>query len=340
VDPIFGVSTTAIKLSRKVEYYQWVEKSSSETRKTLGGGEETVTTYSYEKKWTTDPVSSEGFSDSRYKNANFIRGDFEDEAIYASRVTFGAYVLPQFMVTSISGAVPLAVELPDEKRQSLEEAALHVENRRMDLFMSFGAGQQYVHTQSNVVYLGAAPGSPEVGDVRITFTQVPPAEVSIVGKVIGDTFEPFIASNGYSFSRLDMGRVSADNMFAGAESENKVMAWVLRIGGALVVILGLSMILRPLSVVADVLPLLGDLVGAGTGLVAWLLGGAWSCIIIAIAWIRFRPVLAFSLIGAAVALLVAVLFMRKRKKVEPVAQTGQVAQTAQVERSDQPEQKI
>ena len=179
-----------------------------------------------------------------------------------------------------------------------------------------------------------------MGDVRITFTQVPPAEVSIVGKVIGDTFEPFIASNGYSFSRLDMGRVSADNMFAGAESENKVMAWVLRIGGALVVILGLSMILRPLSVVADVLPLLGDLVGAGTGLVAWLLGGAWSCIIIAIAWIRFRPVLAFSLIGAAVALLVAVLFMRKRKKVEPVAQTGQVAQTAQVERSDQPEQKI
>ena len=43
--------------------YQWVEDSKSETQKTLGGGEETVTTYTYKKEWrratgAIPPISS------------------------------------------------------------------------------------------------------------------------------------------------------------------------------------------------------------------------------------------------------------------------------------------
>ncbi len=52
-DEIFGVQERAIKLSRKVEYFQWEEHSHTETRKKLGGGEETITTYTYEKEWTS-----------------------------------------------------------------------------------------------------------------------------------------------------------------------------------------------------------------------------------------------------------------------------------------------
>jgi hypothetical protein len=45
-DPALGVvAEGAAGLNRKVEMYQWVEDSKSETQKTLGGGEETVTTY-------------------------------------------------------------------------------------------------------------------------------------------------------------------------------------------------------------------------------------------------------------------------------------------------------
>lgn len=49
VDPVCGVQVQAIALRRKVEMYQWQESSRSETRKKLGGGEETVTTYTYER---------------------------------------------------------------------------------------------------------------------------------------------------------------------------------------------------------------------------------------------------------------------------------------------------
>ncbi|MCR4818147.1 MAG: TMEM43 family protein, partial [Fretibacterium sp.] len=72
-------------------------------------------------------------------------------------------------------------------------------------------------------------------------------------------------------------------------------------------------IFAPLAVLADVIPLLGDIVGAGAGIVAWLLGLAWSCIVIAVAWVRFRPIVAGCLLAAAVA-LIGFLFMKGRKK--------------------------
>ena len=59
-------------------------------------------------------------------------------------------------------------------------------------------------------------------------------------------------------------------------------------------------------------PVLGDIVGAGTGLVAFLLGLAWSLLVIAVAWIRFRPVLAAALLGG-VAILVGITYMKGRK---------------------------
>ena len=67
------------------------------------------------------------------------------------------------------------------------------------------------------------------------------------------------------------------------------------------------------------IPLLGSIVGAGTGLVALLLGCAWSLVIIAIGWIRFRPLLGICLLGAAVALIAFLIVRgRKRKASAPV----------------------
>ena len=52
-DPDFKVSAEALKLRRNVELYQWEEDVETKTKKKLGGGEETVKTYDYTKKWTS-----------------------------------------------------------------------------------------------------------------------------------------------------------------------------------------------------------------------------------------------------------------------------------------------
>ena len=63
----FGINAVAIGLERKVEYYQWVEEKTTQKKDKVGGGQETVTTYNYHKKWTEEPVQSSNFADPKYK---------------------------------------------------------------------------------------------------------------------------------------------------------------------------------------------------------------------------------------------------------------------------------
>ena len=72
VDEALGVEAEGVKLVRNVEIYQWKEKESSETRKKLGGGSETVTTYTYDTIWSEETIDSTSFHDeSGHEN----RGD-------------------------------------------------------------------------------------------------------------------------------------------------------------------------------------------------------------------------------------------------------------------------
>lgn len=103
IDSDFGVGVTAVKFNRKVEYYQWVENSKSQTKDKIGGGQETVTTYTYEKKWVNSPVASENFHDPEYQGANRIRIAIDDLRQTAENVSFGAYRLTKSQISSISG---------------------------------------------------------------------------------------------------------------------------------------------------------------------------------------------------------------------------------------------
>jgi len=317
-DPVFGVKVNAIKLRRKVEYYQWVEHSKSEKRTKLGGGEETVTTYSYSAEWVDSPVNSQSFK-KREGHENKTRINSENMSWLAPNVTFGAYRFPEFLSRSIGGEKALNLSLSDEQRAELQKA-FFAPNTNLETSQVLGQqGASMIHIQGNTLYVGRQPGTPSIGDVRVTFFETPAAEVSILAKVNGDTFVPFRASNGNTFSRLSMGVQDMNSMFDAAKSSNATTAWLLRGLGVVLCIAGFGMIFAPLKVLADVIPLLGSIVGAGTGLVAGLLGSAWSLVIIAIAWIRFRPVLGFCLLGAALTLVILLFIKGRMKKANPAS---------------------
>lgn len=329
VDDMFGVKTTAISLTRKVQYYQWVESSRSETRKKLGGGEETVTTYSYVPKWVDAPVDSQQFKRPQ-GHENTVNVTVKPETWYSDFVKLGAYRLPAFFIQSISGEKALDTGLTEVQQLELQKSFFPDYAMGESLGDMFGSAPvdmmnnektPMVHVRGNMLYLGRKVNNPSVGDVQVTYFAVPPtATVSLIGKVSGDTFEQFRASNGKMFSALEMGVVSVENMFQDAKDSNNMIAWALRVVGVLIAMAGFRAIVAPLAVIADVIPLLGTLVGAGTGLVASLLGFAWSLIVIAVAWLRFRPILACSLLGGAVVLFVLLLILGKgRKSKAPAA---------------------
>lgn len=99
-DPEFAVSVPAIRLRRKAEMYQWHQKESSETRKKFGGGSETITTYDYQKKWSSHVIDSSGFKHSE-GHVNPANMRFQNQEETAKLVKFGAFKLrPVWLASS------------------------------------------------------------------------------------------------------------------------------------------------------------------------------------------------------------------------------------------------
>lgn len=294
-DSVFGVSANALRLSRDVEMYQWVEKVDSKTTKKAGGGEETEKTYSYSREWSSRPVSSADFRQPKgHENPADMR--FSSATWSASRVTLGAFDLSDGLKSSISRSVPIPATNEILKGSSEEV-------------------RRQARVQGDGLYVGTDPANPAVGDLRIAFSKVPPAEVSVVARQSGDGLGPYQTEAGDRLEMLQAGNVPADQMFSAAEHANVFMTWVLRAVGFLVMLFGLMAIFRPLSVVADVVPLIGDLVGMGTGLVAFAVAAPLSLVTIAFAWIYYRPLLGIALLVVAVGVFIGLKQMAAKRQL-------------------------
>ncbi|MFI5003283.1 MAG: TMEM43 family protein, partial [Reyranellales bacterium] len=84
---------------------------------------------------------------------------------------------------------------------------------------------------------------------------------------------------------------------------NRMWTWLIRAGGCVLMFIGFGLILGPIGVLADVIPILGDVVRAGTGLVGLLCTSVVAPVVIAIGWFAYRPIVAVVVLvlGAALA---------------------------------------
>ncbi|MBN1269133.1 MAG: TMEM43 family protein [Kiritimatiellae bacterium] len=295
-DPVFGVSANALRLNRNVEMYQWKESSESKTKKKLGGGTETTRTYTYSKTWSDRLIDSADFKEPT-GHQNPGSKPYESTELVAEQVRLGAFMLSPSLVRQISNFEPLPAAGDTELPEALKgKASLH------------GGG----------LYLGADPASPQVGDTRISFEVARPTEVSLIAEQAGATFAPYKTKAGGSLEMLETGVHTAEAMFQQAQESNRILTWMLRLAGFVLMLIGLNMMLKLLSVLADVLPILGNIVGAGTGLISFLLAAILSLITIAIAWIVFRPLLGIILIAVAIGLIVAI-----KSKLKPAGTASQ-----------------
>lgn len=282
-DPVFGVSANALKLKRSVEMYQWHEKSQSKTEKELGGGTKTVTTYTYNQEWSDKLIQSSDFKHPNgHQNPRSL--PYESNQMVADKVTLGAFTLSPSLVGMINNyeSLPVSDDTP-LPANLVNKVKLH----------------------DGGFYFGNDPVKPQVGNVRIKFSVAKPTEVSIVAKQIETTFEPYFAKTGGRIELLQTGIVSAEGMIQKAQEDNILLTWVLRLAGFVLLLIGINLILRPLSVFADILPMLGNIVDTGTGFISFLLATLLACTVIAVAWLAYRPLLSGGLIVAALALVVA-----------------------------------
>ena len=96
-DELFGVTgPDLLKLRRIVEVYQWVEETKQTKRTKLGGGEETVTEYTYAKKWDEKLHDSADFK--RPAGHGNVMAKVAAETFEATEVRLGAFRLPEFLL--------------------------------------------------------------------------------------------------------------------------------------------------------------------------------------------------------------------------------------------------
>jgi hypothetical protein len=296
-DPIFYSVQPAntLKLRRDVEMYQWEEHKSSHTTKTEGGGSRTETTYSYNKKWSTSLIDSDFFYDSS-SHQNPSRMPYESLTLAADPITVGSYTLSSGLIDKINwwrDWVDTTGSLSVDK----------IADGNANFATVYGSG----------FYIGQNPSNPQVGDVKIGFKYIPEGTVSLVAAQTGNSFSPYMTQRGGSLLLLRSGQRSSDELFLMAERDNTIITWLVRCGGFLIMYIGLKSVAGPLEVVLDKIPCIGrfagDLMSGATSVVACMAAGALSILTIAIAWLAFRPLLAFFLLAIVGGL---VYLMRQR----------------------------
>jgi hypothetical protein len=354
-DQQFGIGAKAISLRRSVEYYQWVEHAEEKKEDKLGGKEVTTTTYTYSKEWVSRPIESGQFKDPAYQNKNMVLTTVEDAEQYAENVSWGAYKLNESLIHSISSREGLDLAIAEDllkqmdksaqtayerfygvKKQPVEQPvetvvlsdsakavadSLKAVNDSINEAMAKAENKkdfEYIHQAGNVLYYGRVPGSPEVGDVRVTFEKVVPAKVTVMAVVDGDSFKPFKAKNGKRFQTLVMGKKSGDEIIEAEKEANNMWTWALRILGVLLVIGGLKGIFGFIETILKVVPFIAGIFGWGVGLVCTIVGVAWSLIVIAIAWLFYRPLLGITLLVLA-GFLVWVFAFKGKDKLKELA---------------------
>ena len=310
-DDAFGVSVNAIALKRKTEMFQWVEHSSTKEKKNLGGSVTKETVYKYSQEWSETAIDSSSFNTpAGHENPGAI--EFPSESKRAANVSFGAFRLNESQIGRIGSeqayAFPTGFTCKISRVQ-MQGNAILVPN---------------LATRSNEKNVRDVATQPRVGDMRVTFSVVLPHDISIVSKQKGDSFTGYLAKSKKKVDMLSDGTKEAAEMFEAARSANTFLTWLVRLGGFLLMFIGLSTALKPLSVLADVLPILGDIVGVGAGIAAGLVAFACAILTIGVAWLFYRPLVGVPLVVAGGALLVkSILKKKKAAAAAPASPTEQ-----------------
>ena len=282
-DPEFRFHADALKLDRTVEMYQWKEESHSETQKKLGGGEETITRYAYTREWSARAIDLGVFRDQN-GHRNPPLPNVRSHAFYPPNAKLGAFTLGPNALSEISATEPFP---PPEDALAGARASL-------------GSRAQIA---GGGVYAGADADRPQIGDVRVTWRAAPVGDLSVVGAQAKNAISPYVASNGEDLLLVETGDVDAHAMFKHGEEENRLLTWILRAVGVVAMFLGFRIAMSLIEVLADVVPLFGAIVGAGASLVAFFCTLVLAPLIIAIAWLFYRPLVAIVvlIVGAALA---------------------------------------
>ena len=229
-----------VTVQRTVEMYQWREKKESHSQDNAGGSQTTTTTYTYEHVWSEDAINSSDFKHADgHENPDM---PFRSSRMSASDAKLGGYTLDADTLGDIDPPQSLTPDAPDGWQKS---------------------GDKLVKGD---------PSAPKVGDVRVSYHGLPTGStISVLAAQSSDGFAKFTTPNGYQIHLASAGNHSASEMIAQQRATESLITWILRGVGLLVMWIGFSMLLGPLSTMAAIIPFLAESCAARWASYRWSL---------------------------------------------------------------------
>ncbi len=295
-DADFGVKAAGYALERKTEMFQWKETSSSETRKKLGGGEETVTTYHYDKVWSDRALDSGSFKRPDGHRNPPLPVNSRDFTVPSA--SLGAYALKG---EDLSGLGRAEAVTPDSATAERLRSRLN----------------KPVTASDTTLFAGQDASNPQVGDLRVSWRVWSVSEASLIAQQNGRALTPYQTKAGDRLFLKASGVAPASAMFKEAQDENRIITWILRLVGLVLLFVAFALMFRILSVLADVVPIFGDIVGFGTSLIALLLTASIGALTIGIAWLYYRPLIGIAVIVVGLGVSVLVARLGKARQAKP-----------------------
>jgi hypothetical protein len=244
-DELYLRQAKYIQVNRSVEMYAWVEDEESD---------EGDTTYTYELEWTNDPRSAEEFY---YPDGH----ENPPMPLYDETVTAVSATLGTFQINTQQMKLPRPEPLSLSRENVLEGP--------------YRISAEYLFEGQGTL------DSPQLGDVRVSFTAVPAnITATAFGVQTGQGFTPYDYRGRAELYRVLSG--SQSNAIQQLETEYKIALWGFRALGFFAMWLGLGLLVSPLTSLLRFIPVLGNLGRKAIGAVTFVLAALFSFIIIVI----------------------------------------------------------
>lgn len=284
-DGMFLKPADYLAVSRNVEMYAWVEKSESKSDTNTGGSETTTTTYSYSTNWTSAPGSSSSFKEpTGHANPEM---SIKADSFHVQSAKVGAYEVDMSKLT-----LPAYTDLNLTKE---------------DLDLTKGV------FENGYVLVGKGTlSAPQVGDLRISYSAVKNnLDGTVFGKLDGGKLVTYIDQpTNESLYRLFNG--TFDEAIAQMHTEYTMWLWIFRAIGFLMMWIGLSSLFGPISVVLDVLPVLGSVSRGAIGLLTFIVSLVLSIIAILTSMLLHSVVA--MVVAAVVGIIIFVVVLKLKGK--------------------------
>jgi len=149
--------------------------------------------------------------------------------------------------------------------------------------------------------------NPQKGDRVVYYDFIPHGIYSVIGSIKFKRIGPFETGH-YPIALIEKGNVSPTTMLENAHSSNTFSTWFLRATGISMMFYSLMLMFTLLLFITAGIPILNKIAHWSAKAIAGAFAGIFGSLIIGVAWLYYRPMVAIILFGTT--LLIIYIFHR------------------------------